>query len=1132
MPTKQSDAWLGKTLGQGGRYQLDTLLGYGRSGRVYKALDRKLSLDGTDIYRAVKFLAINLSDRKPEWEKFQRHVQIFTGVRDSHVISVLDYGIASTRTRNGTSLDLPFLVMEYVSAPSLAEILETYAPLPVERTLGLARQIVAAVQSLHSGSGQGGPSSSQLVHGNLTPSNLFVLEQSTGEDWIKVGDFGQFSLLAQLQLPILTSSPQHGSATPVYAAPESFRPEATVDGRADLYGLGCILYQMLTGTSPFGPITTRQTLEQWGNLHQSQPVRPFPKSLMIPSSLETLVQRCLQKTPSSRFSTLKELDRALEQEQQRWVRSGPSPRLAPLDVPKDLAATRNGAVKPSKPPSQSLSSASSFIALVENELLEFIETALMEYDFDIRLGQEGNLLKIGLHRKDEMQVDYAWISQRIAEQVQILGLPEIASLGIESYPPGTSYPDWQAQIVLDDTVEEQVHGLSLNVQRPQDATAGMNPEPLHDLELTEEGVDPDPPFSSDLTPTPDLDLSQYCFVRNQLLLRTSLPTPPPDVAQAIQFFHGLADFDKAKVLPLLTSFFKDPQKTPRDDLPHTLQDWLTGLESLNEQKFKAVAVWLSRYCANPLQTFQEVQSSLSAVVDTAIADRVHQPTGTPASIVRESEPILYQTQPHWVIEAIPWLNGGLLGLLILVIVPTPLSTLVFSMVGVTSETGMANILLRLLLIIPTFLPVLMLIAYQKTSVMLTQSKAVIRRKSLFGERESSEISLEGVSDIDIVQDTLLGALCGGSLSLIRRGQPPQKIVGIRNPQQLKQQIVFLKQQRALGKRLRISGADGTVEAGHPPAGEPVSFPPRSSNRQQDAWLGRVVGDGGRYRLETLIGRGGMGKVYRAQDQKLSINVAIKFMLAGSDAGDDERERFLREMQACINLQDSRIVKVLDYGVTTTDVSGVSSVPFLVMEFISAPTLEAVLRQHPRLPVRRAAVIAQQIAAALQTVHTGVVIHGARVQFIHRDLKPSNVFLLKDSMGEETIKLADFGLVKFQGSISLETLSRTGDFRGTPNYAAPEQCEGRRSIDKRGDIYSLGCMLYEMLSGTNPFGLRPNATPMQWMYAQVNMEPRPFPKSMQIPESLEAIVMRCLAKEPNDRFGTALELSSALNHLVR
>ncbi len=1130
MPTKPSDAWLGKTLGQGGRYQLDTLLGYGRSGRVYKALDRKLSLEGTPVYRALKFLAINLSERPQGREQFQRYVQQFTAIQDHRVIAVLDYGVASTRARNGQPLDLPFLVMEYVASPSLAEILEEQGPLPVDRALALTRESIIALQALHQG-GETKRSGSQLVHGNLTPPNLFVMQQVEGREWIKVGDFGQFILLSRLQLPILTTtSQQQRAGAPIYAAPESFQAGGSLDGRADLYGLGCLLYQMLSGMSPFGPLSDRQSLEQWGVMHQSEAVRPLASTLNVPASVESLIQRCLQKRPADRFSTLKELDRALEQEQRRLQKAKTSaPSVISLE---DLELTTDDTIK-SIPPRPN----SSLLSLIEDEVLDFLETALIRYNFRIRLEQERERLRISLYRKTDKPVDYAQVAQRITEQLEILNLPEIQVLDIESYPPGSPAPDWYTQIVLDTTVPEQIQSLSLSLQRSQ---IPMPAPDKSDLEIAPPSLGPEeeqeeieattsPSLSlQELDLSPELNLSQYCFVGNQLLLRTSLPTPPADVAQAVQFFHELRDFDKAQILPLLNSFFKNPRKTPRDDLPSNLQNWLAGLEALNEHKFKAVAIWLSRYCARPGQTLQDVQASLAAVVEAAVAER-QQAQAPPASIVREMEPLIYQTHSHWLIQLLPWISGGVLILLMLMILPSPVSDALFTGLGMSPGSGMGDVLLRLILIGFTLVPIVILIAYRETQVLLTQSKAIVRQRSLFGKRDSSEVSLSGIMEVEVEQGALLKSLGGGSLHLTQRGRPPEKIFGVRNPEQLKQQILFLQQQRALG--LRLGSSERSGEPASSLADPSGSFPPKNRGNQ-DGWLGRLVGDGGRYRLETVIGQGGMGKVYRAQDQKLSINVAIKFMLAGSQAGDDERERFLREMQACINLQDSRIVKVLDYGVTTADVSGVSSVPFLVMEFISSPTLETVMREHSRLPVQRAAVIAQQIAAALQTVHTGVVMHGARVQFVHRDLKPSNVFLLKDSMGDETIKLADFGLVKFQGSISIETLSRTGDFRGTPNYAAPEQCEGRRTIDKRGDIYSLGCILYEMLSGTNPFGLRPTATPMQWMYAQVNMEPRPFPPSLGIPASLEAIVLRCLAKEPSERFGTALELSSALNHLVR
>ncbi len=298
-----------------------------------------------------------------------------------------------------------------------------------------------------------------------------------------------------------------------------------------------------------------------------------------------------------------------------------------------------------------------------------------------------------------------------------------------------------------------------------------------------------------------------------------------------------------------------------------------------------------------------------------------------------------------------------------------------------------------------------------------------------------------------------------------------------------------------------------------------------SERQRDTWIDSILD--GRYRLDQILGRGGMGKVYLATDLKLDIQVAIKMILQGATATSQDRERFQREMRACVLLQDSRIVKVMDFGFVTPQDSSEETIPFFVMEYVPAPTLAQVLRQQSPLPLSRALRLAHQIAAALQAVHKGVRVQGKRLQFVHRDLKPSNVFVVQDAMGQESIKLADFGLVKLQGDLSLESLTGTGTITGTPRYASPEQLTSSRRVDRRTDLYSWGCLTYEMLTGTNPFRLQEGATLFQWLNAHTHRKPYPFPPSLQIPNTLAQIVLRCLEKEPDSRYASMMELDQAL-----
>ncbi len=616
----------------------------------------------------------------------------------------------------------------------------------------------------------------------------------------------------------------------------------------------------------------------------------------------------------------------------------------------------------------------------------------------------------------------------------------------------------------------------------------------------------------------ELNLSQYQFVRNKNLLTTALPNPEPAVGQLILFFHELSEADKRQVLPTLEHFFKDPTRTTRDHLPSPVQEWLNDIARLNDQKFKTVAVWLSRYCQNPSQALTAATANLKAVmaqVGQPAADKV-QDEATITAIANNAIPVqatLYRASSHWITSLSAIFYGLCLTVSLLFAIPTGLSSTLLAWIGLAS---LPHYVVSPMGIILAAGLAKGLLSHKKYSVALTHSKIIVSEQRLLFKPVVSEFTLDAISNNIRVLSTGLGQMLNyGTISIQGKKIDPQFLFAISAPEELKNQIQYLKQQQIFGRQSSAALERSKLNLRDPNG-------PESGSPQE-----RVFGEDNRYRLEVIIGQGGMGRVYRAMDRKLSIYVAIKFMLHGATASNEAVERFQREMQACISLQDPRIVKVLDYGFTGEELRGMESLPYLVMEYVAAPTLADILHRVKQFELKRAVNIGLQIAAALYTVHSGVILKGKRVQFIHRDLKPSNIFLIKNSDETETIKLADFGLVKFQGEVSLDTLSETGEFRGTVNFAAPEQCEGRRTIDTRADIYSLGCILYEMVAGTNPYGLPANATLPQWLYAHVYAKPLPLPKSLSVPPQLENIVMRCLAKEPSTRFNTSLEVQNAL-----
>ncbi|WAL60245.1 serine/threonine-protein kinase [Thermocoleostomius sinensis] len=303
--------------------------------------------------------------------------------------------------------------------------------------------------------------------------------------------------------------------------------------------------------------------------------------------------------------------------------------------------------------------------------------------------------------------------------------------------------------------------------------------------------------------------------------------------------------------------------------------------------------------------------------------------------------------------------------------------------------------------------------------------------------------------------------------------------------------------------------------------------------QSHPWISRSVGDGDRYYLESVLGSGGMGEVFLAIDTRLGKTVALKLLRESLAIAENLnlRERFERECAICAALKSEHIVQVSDYGVTA------EGYPFYVMEYLQGQTLEYRLAKEPRLSVSETCHIITQVCAGLQLAHDGIVLwdrktgSSEQIKVVHRDLKPANIFLVPTALGE-LVKIIDFGIAKIR-SLQTNHTNATGFFLGTCHYAAPEQFSGRRIVDERADIYSLGVILYEMLTGIDPFGFdyrRQFVANEAWFAAHTSTTPLPLrsqPHCQDLPPALEAIVLRCLAKSPDDRFPSVVALSQAL-----
>jgi eukaryotic-like serine/threonine-protein kinase len=293
----------------------------------------------------------------------------------------------------------------------------------------------------------------------------------------------------------------------------------------------------------------------------------------------------------------------------------------------------------------------------------------------------------------------------------------------------------------------------------------------------------------------------------------------------------------------------------------------------------------------------------------------------------------------------------------------------------------------------------------------------------------------------------------------------------------------------------------------------------------DPLIGRVIAD--RFKVTSLIARGGMGKVYRAEQSPLGRLCAVKVLNPNynGDADPEFHRRFFREASITSRITHPNSVTIFDYGKTDDDIY------FMAMEYLEGQTLHMALREGGVMHEVRAGRIASQICRALREAH--------KLGVIHRDLKPANIFLTRPNTrprsasgtippaseeDEDFVKVLDFGLVKHLSERPEEQLTQTGLFMGSPKYMAPEQIQGGH-VDERTDIYSLGIIMYEMLAGKVPFE---RASSVNILMAHVGEPPPPMravnPNLVCSPV-FEELVMSCIAKDPNQRY-------SSMDHVLQ
>ncbi|MCP4678393.1 MAG: serine/threonine protein kinase [Deltaproteobacteria bacterium] len=272
---------------------------------------------------------------------------------------------------------------------------------------------------------------------------------------------------------------------------------------------------------------------------------------------------------------------------------------------------------------------------------------------------------------------------------------------------------------------------------------------------------------------------------------------------------------------------------------------------------------------------------------------------------------------------------------------------------------------------------------------------------------------------------------------------------------------------------------------------------------------------GKYRVEELVGAGGMGAVYRATHTVIGRTVAIKTLHTPFVKNESVLQRFQREAQLAGSIGHDNICEVTDFGTTE------GGSPYLVMPLLKGASLSDVLDRETELSTDRLFDIMSQTLSALEAAH--------KSQIVHRDLKPDNIFVTRVGDRDNFVKLLDFGISKVLDQDTVLNLTRTGTVIGTPFYMSPEQAKGAKDVDHRADIYAIGVILYEALTGKRPF----EGDSYNEVMFKIIAEPYPNPSDINsaIPPAIEKIVLTAMARDPAERYETADKMRTAIGEVV-
>ena len=293
--------------------------------------------------------------------------------------------------------------------------------------------------------------------------------------------------------------------------------------------------------------------------------------------------------------------------------------------------------------------------------------------------------------------------------------------------------------------------------------------------------------------------------------------------------------------------------------------------------------------------------------------------------------------------------------------------------------------------------------------------------------------------------------------------------------------------------------------------------PQQGPPQTDLLIGRTIGN---YLVTQKLGEGGMGSVYLAEHPSIGKKVALKVLHSEFSTNQEVAARFFHEAKAVNDIGHPNIVDIVDFGIIQAG-PGREQLVYFIMEYLAGATLSQLIRTEAPLAPERALMIALQVADALSASH--------KCGIVHRDLKPDNIILLQRGRERDFVKLLDFGIAKLTGGSAVGShRTRTGIVMGTPAYMSPEQCEGRDSVDLRTDVYALGIVLYEMMTGRVPFIGEGYG---EILVQHLTQRPRPPSQIRMLPPHVEVVVLKALEKRADMRYPTMDEMMRAMSDPV-